>query len=207
MCREGLVLSFSPISKSDAKAAGLTRYCTGRPCLHGHFSERYVSTGGCVECLNARSASPEGRERSRKSKQKHRTKYAKYNREWSKSNRDRFCEYSRSYAIRNRSKVLERYKKRHRENPEQNREWVARYRARKGLATPAWANRASILQIYRLASLATAATGVPHEVDHFVPLHGGNVCGLHVSENLLVVPWWENREKSNKFQMPQLGPS
>lgn len=28
-----------------------TFFETGRPCKRGHYSKRYTSTGGCVECL------------------------------------------------------------------------------------------------------------------------------------------------------------
>lgn len=39
------------ISRSDARTAGLTVYRTGRECRYGHRGWRYVSTGGCVDCL------------------------------------------------------------------------------------------------------------------------------------------------------------
>lgn len=38
------------ISRSDAKAKGLRRYFTGKPCIHGHMSERYVGRGTCLTC-------------------------------------------------------------------------------------------------------------------------------------------------------------
>lgn len=38
------------VSKSEAKTRGLKRYFTGKRCIHGHVSERYVSTGACVGC-------------------------------------------------------------------------------------------------------------------------------------------------------------
>jgi Recombination endonuclease VII len=42
------------ISRSDAKERGLKRYYTGRPCPHGHQSQRYVGSMLCVGCLNDR---------------------------------------------------------------------------------------------------------------------------------------------------------
>jgi hypothetical protein len=30
------------ISRAEAKARGLTRYFTGKPCKYGHIAERYV---------------------------------------------------------------------------------------------------------------------------------------------------------------------
>lgn len=38
------------ITKADAKAQGLARYFTGRPCRRGHVVERHTEIGDCVEC-------------------------------------------------------------------------------------------------------------------------------------------------------------
>ena len=35
---------------SEAIAAGLDRYNTGKPCKWGHTEGRYTSTGQCVQC-------------------------------------------------------------------------------------------------------------------------------------------------------------
>lgn len=37
-------------SRSDATGAGAERYFTGSVCSRGHMSDRYTSTGNCVEC-------------------------------------------------------------------------------------------------------------------------------------------------------------
>ena len=38
------------ITRAEAKAAGLTRYFTGKPCKHGHVAERLTSNKGCLTC-------------------------------------------------------------------------------------------------------------------------------------------------------------
>ena len=43
------------ISRADAHAQGLRRFYTGKPCKYGHDSQRFVSTGNCIECGNARA--------------------------------------------------------------------------------------------------------------------------------------------------------
>lgn len=43
------------ISRSQAISAGLSRYFTGMPCLHGHIDERYTANGVCAECVRVRS--------------------------------------------------------------------------------------------------------------------------------------------------------
>ena len=40
------------ITRKEAKEKGLSRYFTGKPCKHGHMSERTVCNSGCVECKN-----------------------------------------------------------------------------------------------------------------------------------------------------------
>jgi len=67
--------------------------------------------------------------------------------------------------------------------------------------TPIWIEEFLIEEIYDLAQLRSKATGIPHEVDHFIPLQGKLVSGLHVHENLQVISAPENRSKHNKFDI------
>lgn len=48
-------MKFDLISRADAHAQGRKRFYTGRPCVHGHDSQRFVTTGGCVACNAARA--------------------------------------------------------------------------------------------------------------------------------------------------------
>jgi 5-methylcytosine-specific restriction endonuclease McrA len=47
------------ISLGEAKARGLVRYFTGKPCCRGHISERNVARKGCIAC--ARESGEEAR--------------------------------------------------------------------------------------------------------------------------------------------------
>ena len=86
--------------------------------------------------------------------------------------------------------------------PQQKAKWIEYVVARQKrikTATPKWANRDDIKEVYIKAQILTKETGIKHEVDHIVPLTNKLVCGLHVEHNLRVVTFSENRSKSNKF--------
>lgn len=78
-------------------------------------------------------------------------------------------------------------------------------RARRLLRVPPWADLGAIALLYREAGRLTASTGIPHEVDHVVPLLGTTVSGLHVETNLRVVTKVTNRLKSNRFDEWMVG--
>ncbi len=79
-------------------------------------------------------------------------------------------------------------------------ETVRRRQAKKRNATPLWADVQAMQEIYRKAR-ELSASGVPHEVDHIIPITHPLVCGLHCEANLQVLPMSANRRKSNKIDV------
>lgn len=75
------------------------------------------------------------------------------------------------------------------------REWNGTRRAKLRQACPSWADRKAIAAIYREALELEQQTGIPHHVDHIIPISGRNVCGLHIPENLRAIPAFENLRK------------
>ena len=65
-------------------------------------------------------------------------------------------------------------------------------------ATPKWANDFFIKEIYHLSALRTRMLGYRWNVDHIVPLKSPIVCGLHVDNNLQVIPEIMNLRKHNR---------
>jgi hypothetical protein len=131
--------------------------------------------------------------------------------EWRKNNPERNRQIARSAYWRN----IEKQKARNVANREKNRDRYRRWRLRnlahkaakerarqaaKIQRTPVWADTAAIEKFYLEARRLTEETGIRYHVDHIIPLNGKNVCGLHVENNLQVIPMVDNIRKSNRFE-------
>lgn len=105
----------------------------------------------------------------------------------------------RAWRIRNPERTVSQRQQHYKNNRAAYYSNNARRRACVNQAMPAWANKFFIEEAYRLAELRTKVLGFPWEVDHVIPLRNKIVCGLHVENNLRVVPKVVNNRKSNKF--------
>ena len=101
-----------------------------------------------------------------------------------------------------RATVKESGRKWREKYPERALAYTRNYQARKANRTPTWLtddDRWIIEEAYELARRREQATGFAWHVDHIIPLHGKNVCGLHVPTNLQVIPAKANIAKSNHY--------
>lgn len=60
-------------ARATAKADGITKYYTGKPCKYGHVSFRYTCDNKCVECDKSRPVTNAKRKRSSAWKVENRT--------------------------------------------------------------------------------------------------------------------------------------
>jgi hypothetical protein len=155
-----------------------TKYFTGAPCVKGHLSARRAKTGECLECrslalIKWRKKNPQ------KVKQHNDIQYLKYETE-----KHKWKARAQKYLKNNKDKV--------------NARTVA-YQLAKANRVPLWADKEKIKELYKKAVLKSIETGIQWHVDHIVPLRGKLVSGLHVPENLRVIPGIENVKKANRY--------
>jgi hypothetical protein len=66
---------------------------------------------------------------------------------------------------------------------------------------PDWADRLKIKEVYMRRKEMQKESPVKLHVDHYYPLRGEKVCGLHVHENLQIITAKENFLKSNYYEV------
>jgi 5-methylcytosine-specific restriction endonuclease McrA len=149
----------------------------------------------------------EVRQRQRDRYYAKREQYLERKREYYQENKDTIRKQQAEYRADNYDKVLESNAKWRKNNPVQAQMSCINYRYRKAKAIPSWLtpeDRKAITDIYAQCKQTTEETGVPHHVDHIIPINGEAVSGLHVAWNLQVVPASYNLSKKNKVEAGEL---
>lgn len=87
--------------------------------------------------------------------------------------------------------------------------WIANSSRRKYIAAvvlsaPPWVDRKALYALHEQAQALTRETGVPHHLDHIVPLNHPRVCGLTVPWNLTISTARVNMAKSNHWCPEQM---
>jgi hypothetical protein len=109
----------------------------------------------------------------------------------------------KKYREENKEKIALSWKKWCEKNPAKRRHYVRSRQAAQMQRTPKWLTKEQFEQIqcfYHEAKMLEVETGIKHHVDHIIPLKGKLVSGLHVPENLRVIPASENMRKFNQYQ-------
>lgn len=165
------------ITFSQARAKGLKRYYTGKPCSKGHICERDTSKGMCVDCERERS-----RIKSLGGYARNKAKNPEKLKHW-------YAErYEREKEVR---------KQRARDNYYKNQKaYNARASLRNKELRKRTLDRDSVIKFYE-----NRPKGM--EVDHIIPINHPLVCGLHCVANFQYLDPEMNRKKSNSFDQNQ----
>lgn len=200
------------MSRAEALARGMNHYFTGKPCKNGGIAPRRVSNWQCccAACADVgRSAMIDPdleRARQARYRERHRETLRAKGREYAAKNADRAAVRSREWNDRNRDRRRDIERAWRDRNPDKVAHKLAvhggRRRAAKARAVPGWFSewdRFVISEAHAAARRRTRATGFAWAVDHIIPLRGETVCGLHVWNNIQVIPSRVNSVKCNRL--------
>jgi hypothetical protein len=182
--------------RNEAKLRGDAHYFTGQSCKNGHISKRLTSNGSCMECCKI-NAAKRRKKQTLKQKDEVRKKSAARSALWRQNNPDyldrhRECKIKYKKSLDGRSKNRVHLAK---------RRIVLLERTISQDEDDLW----MIEEIYHLAALRNQMFGFQWHVDHIVPLQGKTISGLHVPNNLRVIPWLDNLKKGNKYLEAERG--
>lgn len=119
---------------------------------------------------------------------------------WVIANRDHVRNLERRYAVTNAENKTIARKKWAKQNPDKDRAAKAANRADRIMRVPVWADRERIKAYYSVCAFFNEVNGyAKYHVDHIIPLNGKTVSGLHVHNNLQVIPAVDNLRKGARY--------
>jgi 5-methylcytosine-specific restriction endonuclease McrA len=179
------------ISRAEARARGLKRYFTGKPCKHGHISHRLLSSPRCAECLYLK-----GKRVHKKWRDKNKDKISGYrikglakpgvkerkkltDKQWRENNLEKSRAYTRKYVKENPEKAFLSTKKWRENNPEMVRAHWSNRRARE-VSAPGSYTAKDIAGLFKMQlgkcayyKFCRTSLGNNYHVDHIIALVNG----------------------------------
>lgn len=206
-------MNFHLMSRSTAIENNLKHYFTGKPCSRGVVWLRYSSNKKCC-CPKCRDFKNKITRDWNNRNQEERKAYYAANRDKILA-RDKERYYSdlnyqsmkyKRYADRNKEAIKRRRSAWDKSNKDKTRRYASTRRAAQLNATPLWFGELDefvMSEACDVAAMRTESTGVNWHVDHMIPLQAKNACGLHVWNNIQVIPAHLNLFKNNRMIMTQ----
>ena len=137
---------------------------------------------------------------ARKSNEKNKARIQAYQKAYTEANRERL----QIKNALNKDRKREWQRQYLKANPGHSAAYVAKRHAAKLQRTPAWLTKFDLLKIkcmYQVAAMRNRESGYAWHVDHIIPLQGVFVSGLHVPDNLRVIPAVDNMRKNNHYEV------
>ena len=201
-------MTFTLITRKEAKAQGLARYYTGKPCKNGHIAERITSNGTCLECCKGHSkktyAAHQDEYRAKgleKAKARIESgEHAAYQAQWKANNPERYKKRRAAWSAENadrikghrRASYLRNTAKEKHEATLRQRKLQAEYDA----LSPEDQDRLDA--IYAEGHEMNKRDGAnTWHIDHIKPLAKG---GAHHPDNLRIIPAKENLSKGARWE-------
>lgn len=180
-------------------------------------------TSSCKQCQSEKKRAYREANKEKVAAQKaasyerHKEKHLKRCAEWQRNNKEKKNAINARYRNSHKESIAAHLKIYYEANKEKvaarTSEWGKRTRPERSAMRrkhqaleinrlPSWLTEQDFLRMkcfYQLAAMRTKESGFDWHVDHIVPLRGKLVSGLHVPNNLRVVPASENYAKTNKF--------
>lgn len=165
------------ISYVDAKARGLKRYFTGKPCKRGHLSERFVSNCACYQCASAVTEkwTQSNRELKNSFSRDWHSRNPDYAAQWVKENPDARRKIARKWYEANSEQAIQIALNWAKNNPEKSRTRYRNRLARKKGAAGSHTT-AQILELLEFQNWKCVGHGCDasieekRHIDHIMPL-------------------------------------
>ncbi len=194
--------------RGDVRSDGMVFW---RYIRHRNNAEAWVSREQFAKYLDKNKASvlafrknnPEAdKESHRKWYSRNREHCVAKNREWRERNKERHLANAKRWIGENREKHRDYVRKWDATHPDKKAAIRSLRRSRQKAATPALDNQQEgiISCLYQTSKRVSDKTGIPHEVDHIIPISKG---GLHHPCNLQIIPQSVNRRKWAKVYFAQ----
>ena len=175
---------YSEFSKHKQKPDGCYNYCKeckkikDKESYQKHKESRYASS---IEWKSKNT------EKVKEYKKKWNHKNKEYFDIWNKENIEAKRNHNKNWKKANKSKVLAATRKRQADKIKRTPLWLTEH------------DHKVIESKYTMAAWLSGVVGRDYHVDHIIPLRGKNVSGLHVPDNLRIIPAKDNLEKGNKY--------